>query len=147
MARHYFAVPNRVNSVSYRHGQAQILARQGIAIDRATLAFWVGYAAAEIKPMWLLMHEELLRSAKLFVEEAGAHRVTPRADLARARHGLSGGVGLRGKRSRTAFPLGAGAACTVRVPVDHKISDRKIMARCPEVPATRSNARRFQKIA
>ena len=30
--------------------QAQILARQGIAIDRATLAFWVGYAAAEVKP-------------------------------------------------------------------------------------------------
>ena len=28
--------------------QAQILARQGIAIDRATLAFWVGYAAAEL---------------------------------------------------------------------------------------------------
>ena len=29
--------------------QAQILERQGIEIDRATLAFWVGYAAAEIK--------------------------------------------------------------------------------------------------
>jgi hypothetical protein len=30
--------------------QAQILARQGITIDRATLAFWVGCLAAEIKP-------------------------------------------------------------------------------------------------
>jgi len=29
--------------------QSQILARQGIVIDRSTLAFWVGYAAAEIK--------------------------------------------------------------------------------------------------
>src|SRR3954471_10556147 len=35
--------------------QAQILARQGIAIDRSTLAFWVGYAAAEIAPLWRLM--------------------------------------------------------------------------------------------
>src|SRR5512144_3330583 len=31
--------------------QSQILARQGIALDRSTLAFWVGYAAAEIKPL------------------------------------------------------------------------------------------------
>ena len=31
--------------------QAQILARQGITIDRATLAFWVGDAAAEVKPV------------------------------------------------------------------------------------------------
>jgi len=29
----------------------------------------------------------------------------------------------------------------------HEISDRKIMAQCPGVPATRSNARRLQKIA
>jgi hypothetical protein len=31
------------------------------------------HAWTEIKPLWLLMREELLRSAKLFVEEAGAH--------------------------------------------------------------------------
>jgi hypothetical protein len=36
-------------------------------------------------------------------EKAGAHRVTLRADPARARHGPSGGIGSRGKRSRTAF--------------------------------------------
>jgi transposase len=49
--------------------QSQILARQGIVIDRSTLAFWVGYAAAEIRPLWRLMREELLRSTKLFVDE------------------------------------------------------------------------------
>jgi transposase len=27
---------------------AQIMARQGIIIDRSTLSFWMGYAAAEI---------------------------------------------------------------------------------------------------
>ena len=39
--------------------QAQFRARQGIAIDRATLAFWTGYAAAEVKPVWRLMLDEL----------------------------------------------------------------------------------------
>jgi transposase len=57
--------------------QSQILARQGIAIDRATLAFWVGYAAAEIKPLWRLMRQELLRSTKLFVDETTAPVLDP----------------------------------------------------------------------
>jgi len=57
--------------------QAQILARQGIEIDRATLAFWVGYAAAELKPLWRLMRNELLASAKLFVDETTAPVLDP----------------------------------------------------------------------
>src|SRR4051794_10992598 len=57
--------------------QAQILARQGIVIDRSTLAFWVGYAAAEIKPLWRLMRQELLRSTKLFVDETTAPVLDP----------------------------------------------------------------------
>ena len=51
--------------------------RQGINIDRATLAFWVGYAAAELKPLWRLLREELLRSAKLFVDETIAPVLDP----------------------------------------------------------------------
>jgi len=57
--------------------QAQILARQGIAIDRATLAFWVGYAAAEIRPVWRLLRDELLSSTKLFVDETTAPVLDP----------------------------------------------------------------------
>jgi transposase len=57
--------------------QSQILARQGIAIDRSTLAFWVGYAAAEIRPLWRLMRQELLRSTKLFVDETTAPVLDP----------------------------------------------------------------------
>ena len=57
--------------------QAQILARQGIMIDRATLAFWTGYAAAEVKPVWRLLREELLRSTKLFVDETTAPVLDP----------------------------------------------------------------------
>ena len=31
--------------------QAQILARQGVLLERSTLAFWMGYAAAEVAPV------------------------------------------------------------------------------------------------
>ncbi len=57
--------------------QAQILGRQGIDIDRATLAFLVGYAVAELKPLWRLLREELRRSAKLFVDETIAPVLDP----------------------------------------------------------------------
>ncbi|MBV9417304.1 MAG: IS66 family transposase [Solirubrobacterales bacterium] len=57
--------------------QSQILARQGITIDRSVLAFWTGYAAAELKPVWRLMREELLRSTKLFVDETTAPVLDP----------------------------------------------------------------------
>ncbi len=57
--------------------QAQILARQGITINRATLAFWTGYAAAEVKPVWRQMRDELLRSTKLFVDETTAPVLDP----------------------------------------------------------------------
>ena len=49
--------------------QAQRLARQGINIDRSTLAFWVGYAAAELRPLWDALRFDLLRSCRLFVDE------------------------------------------------------------------------------
>src|ERR1700761_6488442 len=57
--------------------QAQILERQGIEVDRATLAFWVGYAAAEIRPLWQLMREQLLSSTKLFADETRAPVLDP----------------------------------------------------------------------
>jgi hypothetical protein len=57
--------------------QAQMLARQGIVIDRSTLASWVGYAAAELKPLWRLLRCELLGSTKLFVDETTAPVLDP----------------------------------------------------------------------
>ena len=57
--------------------QAQILERQGIAIDRATLAFWVGYASAELKPLWQRIREVLLGSSRLFVDETRAPVLDP----------------------------------------------------------------------
>jgi transposase len=49
--------------------QAKMLAVQGIEIDRSTLAFWVGYAAAEIAPLYERLKESLLASARLAVDE------------------------------------------------------------------------------
>jgi transposase len=57
--------------------QSQALARQGILIDRSTLAFWVGYAGAELRPLWQLMRDELLSSTKLFADETTAPVLDP----------------------------------------------------------------------
>src|SRR5215472_12473863 len=57
--------------------QAQILLSQGIEIDRSVLAFWVGYAAAELMPLWQHMREILLGSPRLFVDETRAPVLDP----------------------------------------------------------------------
>jgi transposase len=57
--------------------QAQMLLSQGIAIERATLAFWVGYAAAELKPLYLRLRELILSSAKIAVDETVAPVLDP----------------------------------------------------------------------
>jgi len=57
--------------------QAQILLSQGIEIDRSVLAFWVGYAAAELMPLWQRMREILLGSPRLFVDETRAPVLDP----------------------------------------------------------------------
>jgi transposase len=49
--------------------QSQILARQGIAIGRDTLASWLGYAANEVRPVVARLREILLGSARLFADE------------------------------------------------------------------------------
>ena len=54
-----------------------MLATHGIALDRSTLAFWVGYAAQELKPLWHRLREMLLASAKLCVDETPAPVLDP----------------------------------------------------------------------
>jgi transposase len=57
--------------------QAQIYARQGIALDRSTLADWVGRAAWHLRPV----HEQLLAhiraSTKIFADETTAPVLDP----------------------------------------------------------------------
>jgi transposase len=49
--------------------QAQILAREGIGIDRSTLAHWVGFAAHELAPLHERLVDILKTSTKLFADE------------------------------------------------------------------------------
>src|SRR6185437_5356404 len=49
--------------------QAQCMALQGIPVDRSTLASWVGTAAAELKPVYDRLKENLLSSGKIAVDE------------------------------------------------------------------------------
>ena len=49
--------------------QAQIYARQGVELDRSTLADWVGRAAALLAPVQTRLFEILKASPKLFADE------------------------------------------------------------------------------
>ena len=57
--------------------QAQIYARQGINLDRSTLADWVGRAAFLLRPVHERLLETLKRSGKLFADETRAPVLDP----------------------------------------------------------------------
>jgi len=57
--------------------QAQIYARQGIALDRSTLADWVGRAAWLLKPVHERLLTRLKTSTKLFADETTAPVLDP----------------------------------------------------------------------
>ena len=59
------------------HRQAQIYARQGVDIDRSTLAFWVGKAAYELRPVYDCLKANLKQSTKLFMDETTAPVLDP----------------------------------------------------------------------
>src|SRR5580658_770030 len=57
--------------------QAQMLLSQGIEIHRATLAFWVGYAAAELACLAARLREIVLSGVKIAVDETRAPVLDP----------------------------------------------------------------------
>lgn len=57
--------------------QAQIMALQGLPVDRSTLAGWVGPAAAELKPVYGRIKDLLLGSATIAVDETRAPVLDP----------------------------------------------------------------------
>jgi transposase len=61
--------------------QAQMMARQGVILDRATLSFWIGYAAAEVAPVVARLRAMMLVSAHIFADET----VVPVLDPGRGR--------------------------------------------------------------
>nr|WP_292444619.1 transposase [Mesorhizobium sp.] len=70
--------------------QAQIMSRQGIDLDRSTLADWVGRAAFELRPVFDTRIADLKRSSKLFMDETRAHA---RSRLAQNQDRILLGVG------------------------------------------------------
>jgi len=57
--------------------QAQIYARQGVNLDRSTLADWVGKAAFLLRPIHERLFERLKASDKLFADETTAPVLDP----------------------------------------------------------------------
>lgn len=57
--------------------QAQIFARQGLLLDRSTLADWVGHAARELRPVHARLVETLKAAPRLFVDETRAPVLDP----------------------------------------------------------------------
>lgn len=57
--------------------QAQIYARQGVNLDRSTLADWVGKAAFLLRPIHERLFERLKASGKLFADETTAPVLDP----------------------------------------------------------------------
>jgi transposase len=57
--------------------QAQVFARHGVAIERSTLADWVGRAAFHLSPIVERMAKLLKRSGKLFMDETTAPVLDP----------------------------------------------------------------------
>jgi len=57
--------------------QAQIYSRQGVDLDRSTLASWVGKAAYELKPVYDCLLANLKQSSKLFMDETTAPALDP----------------------------------------------------------------------
>ena len=48
--------------------QAQMMERQGVILERSTLSFWMGYAAAEVAPVVARLREMMLASTRLFAD-------------------------------------------------------------------------------
>lgn len=59
--------------------QAQIYSRQGVDLDRSTLADWVGRAAFELRPVHDALLADLKQSTKLFMDETRAPVLDPGA--------------------------------------------------------------------
>lgn len=59
--------------------QAQALARQGIEIDRSTLADWMGKVAFHLRPIVARMAKPIKGAGKLFADEATLPALNPGA--------------------------------------------------------------------
>jgi transposase len=49
--------------------QAQIFARQGVELDRSTLADWFGHACWWLEPLWQLLRRHVMGSTRVFADD------------------------------------------------------------------------------
>ena len=63
--------------------QAQMMAREGVVIERSTLSFWIGYAAAEVAPVVERLREMLLASSRIFADDQRIQVARQRSDVDR----------------------------------------------------------------
>jgi transposase len=64
----------------YFTGKFRSWLAQGIEVDRSVLTFRVGYAGAELMPLWWSLREILLNSPRLFIDESRARVLDPGRD-------------------------------------------------------------------
>jgi len=57
--------------------QSNIFARQGVHLDRSTLATWLGRVAHELKPVYECLKSDLKQTTKLFMDETTAPVLDP----------------------------------------------------------------------
>nr|WP_264660396.1 IS66 family transposase [Azospirillum canadense] len=57
--------------------QSQIMARQGLALDRSTLADWVGRAGWWLRPLWEQLRGSVLRSTRIFADDTPVPVLAP----------------------------------------------------------------------
>jgi transposase len=98
--------------------QAQMMERQGVLIDRATLSFWMGYAAAEGAPVVSRLREMLLASTRIFADETVVPVLDPgRAGPSRDTSGRLGAMTGHGPgRYRPRWPTATRRAADISTP-------------------------------
>jgi transposase len=99
--------------------QAQIYARQGVTLDRSTLADWVGRAAFALRPVHARLLEQLKQSTKLFADETTApvldpgHGASRRASCGPTRATTGPGPAMLRQGLPISMPLAIGASMMI----------------------------------
>jgi transposase len=97
--------------------QAQMMAAEGITIDRSTLAHWVGFAAFELMPVYDRLVASLKSSSKLFAGAGAQTSGGPSGKPDRSRSSTSSKPGS--KSNSSASPKARCGAKEIRYGLNH----------------------------
>jgi transposase len=127
--------------------QAQMLGVQGLDTKRSVLAFWVGYAATELKPVYLRLRELILMSAKVAVDETTAPVLDP--GRGRTKQGYFWAIARddrpwRGRSAGDRLQLCAWTRCDPRAQAARGLSRHRAMRRLCGLQDDCCHARRGQ---